>query len=342
MPRRLGLVLVGLGCSTDPAPGPGGETAAQPDTGSDTAAGFDRDGDGFLSWSATDDPAVADCDDTDPLVTPGTEVFVPAGPFTRGEAGVANAEPVRQITLSAYCIDRTEVTNAQFLTLLLEREALGRSNVDDADRPLFDVWDGDDEVPERLLDIEGGWSVQPGYEAHPVVEVWAWSAEFYCAQRGKVVPTEAQWEKAARGAVDERRFPWGDEPPDCERANFAPVPEGAAGEPELCVGDTAPVDAYATGASGSGVVGMAGNAAEWVSDWFDPDGYATDADTDPAGPAEGELYNDGVGEWIARVDRGGNHTSAAEWLGVSARFPEPEDATSNGVGFRCARLLTAP
>lgn len=328
----MGLLVLTIACVDAPPPG----------TPPDSGALDDLDGDGFPSWTLTDDPARADCDDADASVTPATEVFVPAGTFVRGEVGVANAEPVREITLSDYCIDRTEVTNARFLELLVAREAAGRSNLDDADRPLFDVWDSDDEVPERLLAIDGVWSVMEGYEDHPVVEVWEGSAEFYCAWRGQRLPTEAQWEKAARGAADARTFPWGDEAADCKKANYAPIPEGAEAEAELCDGDTTPVHTLSAGAGPGGVLGLAGNAAEWVSDWFDPDGYATGADTDPTGPPQGKAYDDGVGAWIARVNRGGNYRTADEWIRVSARFPEPEDATSNGIGFRCARALVAP
>jgi formylglycine-generating enzyme required for sulfatase activity len=100
-----------------------------------------------------------------------------------------------------------------------------------------------------------------------------------------------------------------------------------------------PVGSYPDGAGPTGITDLAGNVAEWVSDWFDPDAYADDPDTDPRGPAEGMVYDDGIGEYVARVDRGGNFLTVDPWIGVSARFPEPEAATSNGVGFRCARPL---
>lgn len=308
------------------------------DTG--TTDPIDLDADGYPDWRTTDDPNVADCDDADAAVTPATEVYVPAGTFTRGQVGVENAEPVRAITLSAYCIDRTEVSNAAFVEMLTTREGEGASNVDDLGRPLFDVWDDDDDIPERLAIVDGSWSVQESYADHPVVEVWNWSAAYYCAWNGQSLPTEAQWEKAARGATDARSWPWGDDPPDCGRANYS-YEEVIDGAPRLlaCFGDTVPVDALPDGEGPTGIAGLAGNVAEWVSDWFDPDAYVDDPDTNPAGPAEGQLYNDGVGEWIARVDRGGNFQATTEWMNVSARFYEPEDATSNGVGFRCARAL---
>jgi iron(II)-dependent oxidoreductase len=300
----------------------------------------DADGDGFPSWTTTRDPARADCDDADPAVTPDTERFVPAGPFVRGDDGLPWATPVRTITLSAYCIDRTEVTNEAFLVLLETREAEGLHNVDDEGRTLFDLADDDDIYAERLTWIDGAWGIQDGYARHPVVEVWEWSAELYCTSAGKALPTEAQWEKAARGDADARRWPWGDDPPLCEQANFVAAPEGTAEQDgHACVGDTTEIDAYPTGASPYGVLGLAGNVSEWVSDWFDPDAYATDPDTDPVGPPEGAEFYDGVGTFEARLTRGGTYLTLADSLEVSARNADPAEGTSNGTGFRCARPL---
>ena len=91
-----------------------------------------------------------DCDDASAAVTPEQEVYVPGGPFTRGTLAVPHAEPVRTITLKPYCIDRTEVTNADFVVLLEQREASGQPNADDQDRDLYDIWDADDDFPQRL------------------------------------------------------------------------------------------------------------------------------------------------------------------------------------------------
>lgn len=173
-----------------------------------------------------------------------------------------------------------------------------------------------------------------------MVEVWWSSADYYCARDGRTLPTEAQWEKAARGDEDARGWPWGDARPTCARANFVDVPDGTnPADHAGCVGDTTPVDAYPDGASAYGAMDMAGNVAEWVSDWFDPYAYASGPDVDPTGPAEGQTFDDGVGTYVARVARGGNFLQGPGELAVSARFPEPFDATSNGLGFRCARRL---
>jgi formylglycine-generating enzyme required for sulfatase activity len=314
---------------------PGGDD----DDSADTSAGdpVDADGDGFFAWPTETDPALADCDDDDPTVTPATERYVAPGGFVRGDDTLQWAAPARTLTLRGFCIDRHEVTNADFLALLVEREADGFSNADDAGRTLFDVYDDDDTYPERLRVSDGDWSIEEGYTEHPVVEVWNWSAEFYCGWRGKRLPTEAEWEKAGRGADDTRAWPWGDTAPDCGRANVAIRDDADVQAP--CVGDTVPVGSYPDGASPYGALDLTGNVEEWVSDWFDPDYYAEAPDADPEGPSEGQVFDDGVGSYVARVGRGGNYLLAGDELRLSARIPEPEEGTSNGVGFRCARGL---
>ena len=334
--------LLVLAACTDPAQKvdtAASDTPAPHDTS--TLEEIDADGDGAPHWRTARDPAQADCDDDDPAVTPATEVYIPAGSFSRGQDATRWSEPVRTISLAAYCIDRTEVTNEAFLALLVAREAEGAPNSDDAGQPLYDVDDNDDIYPQRLQFEGGVWSVEAGYAQHPVVEVWWWSVAYYCARTGRTLPTEAQWEKAARGGDgDARIWPWGDARPTCARANFVDVPEGT--EPmghAGCIGDTTPVDACPDGASPYGVAGMAGNVAEWVTDWFDPDAYASGPDVDPTGPAESQTFDGGVGTYVARLSRGGNFMQGPGELAVSARFPEPFDATSNGLGFRCARTL---
>ena len=320
----------------DTADTAGGDTA---DT-ADTANPDDQDGDGYLVWSAAADPALADCDDHDPAVNPTTEVYVPAGSFVEGRRGVAYAEPEREVELSAYCIDRTEVTHGAFLLYLQAQEALGYSNVDASGRELYSIDDlvSPDEFPARFTYDAGVWTVDPAFADHPVTEVWEYSGEDYCAWRGKRLPTEAEWEKAARGD-DARSWPWGDELPTCDRAAF--LLHGAPGQPdlELCYPLTVPVDSLPTNLSPYGAVGLAGNAAEWVSDWFAPEAYASEDAVNPTGPAEGQEFDDGIGTYIARVARGGNYTENADDIRSFMRHPEPEGATSNGVSFRCARGL---
>lgn len=339
--RPLAPLLLALACA-DPADSgaPAGGTAPGLDSGDtgDTGAAIDpddRDGDGFLHWSLTDDPAEADCDDDDPLVTPDTERLVAPGAYTRGrDDSEADQQPAREITLSAYCLDVHEVTNAAFVAFLEDQRALGRDNVTEEGEPLFDLWDDDDSVPERLAQAaDGSWSISEGYADHPVTEVFWWSGDAYCRWRGGRLPTEAEWEKAARG-LDDRTYPWGEAPLSCDLANMRPGREGAGGAAP-CVDDTTPVGSYPDGAGPFGHLDQSGNVAEWVHDWYQADYYAASPDTDPMGPVSGEapMYPDQG----ARISRGGAFANGDVFQRVSHRFPEPEGGSSNGIGFRCAR-----
>lgn len=317
--------------------------ATSPTDSADTAglpAEIDADGDGAPAWTGTGNPALADCDDGDPGVNPETEVLVPAGAFVEGEPGADWAEPQRTVELSAYCVDRTEVTHAEFLRYLEDQERRGYSNTDDEGRELYSIEDlvSPDEYPSAFTVDAGVWSVDPAYADRPVTEVWEYSGEDYCAWAGKRLPTEAEWEKAARG-TDAAPWPWGEETPDCDRAAFALVPPSPGVEAKLCYDLTVPVYSLLDNVSPYGAIGMAGNAGEWVSDWFSPTAYEDPDLTDPTGPERGEPFDDGVGTYVARIARGGNWAQQVERLRTFARVPEPEGGTSNGVGFRCVRPL---
>jgi iron(II)-dependent oxidoreductase len=332
------VILLLLACTQ---PGDSGDT-------SDTAPPLedDADGDGFLRWDAATDPALADCDDDDPTVTPATERLIPGGTFVRGETALEwnfllDTEPVRDIDLSPYCVDVFEVTNAEFVDFMEAQRDAGSTNQDAQGRPLFDFEDDDDTVPERILD-ETPYGIQDGYADHPVTEVWHWSGEAYCGGQGQRLPTEAEWEKAARGDQDARTWPWGDTAPTCDTANIRPGDEGAEG-PEPCLDDTTPVGDWPDNVSPYGLTDMVGNVAEWVHDWYQPDYYEPSddsPDTDPQGPSEGFVLTapDG-GDMVIRVSRGGSFASSLDSTRVSSRYLEPAEGTSNGVGFRCARSL---
>lgn len=307
---------------------------------SDTTPEVDLDGDGFLPASLETDPALVDCDDGDASVGPTTEQHLPAGSFWRGTDEVAESSPMRDISLSAYCLDRTEVTNAAFVAFLEARAAAGAPNVDDAGHTLYDFEDDDDTIPERIQDGgDGSYTIMEGYEAHPVTEVPWEGAVAYCAWRGQVLPTEARWERGARGDDDSRTYPWGEEEPSCELGNIRPGPEGVGGA-DPCVDDTVAVGGYPGGTSPWGLVDMAGNVAEWVMDWYDDDYYADSPDADPPGAAEPtwvDIEDIEVDGFYARVSRGGSYASGNFSDSVWFRYIEPDWGSSNGVGFRCAR-----
>jgi formylglycine-generating enzyme required for sulfatase activity len=174
---------------------------------------------------------------------------------------------------------------------------------------------------------------------HPINCVtWQMADEFCRAQSGSRLPTEAEWEFAARGP-DGRKFPWGDDPPTSEHLNacgkecLAWGKKNHIDEKSMYDGDdgfanTAPVGSFPKGKSRYGIQDVVGNVWEWVGDWYAP--YTTDAQTDPKGPDSGE----------ARVIRGGAWNGAfAAWVRPTFRYKDTPTKKSYGIGFRCAKSL---
>jgi len=235
-------------------------------------------------------------------------IEIPAGSFTMGsDDGPSDERPAHRITVPAFHIDRLPVTNADFAAFL---NAVGPRNAF-GDR-LFDFDDPDARIHKR----GSRWEADKGFENHPVVEVsWVGAREF-CAWRRKRLPTEAEWEKAARG-TDGRRYPWGNVPPDATRAQFG------AGYDE-----TAPVNGFPKGASPYGVEGLAGNAWEWVSSAYRP--YPYDARDGRENETPGPV----------RATRGGGHDSGPDEITVTQRgknLSRNPRAGHHNIGFRCSR-----
>jgi iron(II)-dependent oxidoreductase len=237
-------------------------------------------------------------------------VEVPAGAFTMGrDDGPEDERPAHRLTLARFLIDRLPVTNAEFALFLDARgprgEYQGRA---------YRRYD-DDDADARIHRKGERWRADAGLESHPVNEAtWA-GARDYCAWKGKRLPTEAEWEKAARG-IDARRYPWGDAPPDATRARFA------AGWTQ-----TVPVDALPAGASPYGALDMAGNQWEWVSSLYQPYPYS-------ASDGREDLQAAGV-----RGTRGGGHDSPASELTTTGRgrnLSRAPQAGHHNIGFRCA------
>lgn len=291
----------------------------------DGASCADQDGDGALH--AADCPGAPpeqlDCDDADPAVNPSTERWVTPGPFVMGsnseEAG-ADEGPLHVVTLSGYCLDRDEVTAGQFAAWLQQTNQRPRS---------ADI---------RNVDAQG--QVISGREQHPVEGVTWEEAQSFCRAQGKELPTEAQWEKAARGGCelgddaqrcdpsDLRQFPWGSAAPDCQRANHQRT---TGGMPTLCTADTLPVGSLPAGHGPYGHRDLAGNVWEYVRDGYHPAVYTADGvREDPGGP-EGAAYH---------VMRGGSWSTFSTNMRVANRHNEL--VMGSATGFRCARYTATP
>ena len=238
-------------------------------------------------------------------------VLVPASPFMMGSGPLdrqakPDEVPAHRVTLRAFYIDRFEVTQGQYRRFLADA---GRNNHRFCDR---DEPAAKDHTPSRETWNDG----DPESSRLPVVGVDWFDAAAYCAWAGKRLPTEAEWEKAARG-TDDRRYPWGDDW-NAGRANGASTLQG-----------TAAVGSYPTGASPYGAHDMAGNVVEWVSDWFDPSYYQQSPERNPTGPSSGQH----------RAYRGGTWFNDPVFL-RAARRPiarTTPDTRASVVGFRCAK-----
>jgi iron(II)-dependent oxidoreductase len=235
-------------------------------------------------------------------------VAIPAGPFTMGSnEGPEDEKPAHQVDVAAFSIDRFPVTNALYAEFLNSNSVSPVS----ASR-LYDFDDPDARIHRR----DGRWAADAGYADHPAVEVpWA-GAVAYCTSRGKRLPSETEWEKAARG-TDARRYPWGNELPDRRRARY-----------ESGFNETAPVDASPAGVSPYGVRDMAGNAWEWVSSAYRPYPYRSDDGRE-------DLKAGAV-----RGTRGGGHDSPASEITTTQRgrnLSRNPTAGHHNISFRCAR-----
>jgi len=226
-------------------------------------------------------------------------VYVPPGEFEMGSAaGERDQQPPHVVALDAFWIDRTEVTNGQYEQCV---EAGGCDPPAETGSYTRDSYYGDG-----------------AFVDYPVIYVSWDQAAAYCAWAGARLPTEAEWEYAARGS-EGRTYPWGSDLPDCRKANYW----GADGG---CVGDTAAVGAYPAGASWCGAQDLAGNVWEWVADWYASDYYARSPARNPTGPASGE----------SRVVRGGSWYHYRHLLQSTLRNYHAPGHRSHLVGFRCA------
>jgi formylglycine-generating enzyme required for sulfatase activity len=240
------------------------------------------------------------------------QVYVPAGSVHMGgldvHADVKDELPAHNVSLDAFWIDQLEVTNAMYMLCVQAGSCTPPKDWASNKRPSY--FNNEE------------------YKDYPVVHVTWEQADAYCTWAERRLPTEAEWERAARGD-DFRNYPWGDEPPSEVYANF-----------NRLIDDTSRVGSYAAGASPFGALDMAGNVWEWVSDFYGTDYYKASPEFNPTGPATSSTY--------LRVIRGGSFQDEWTDLRVSKRGaalgPDPaaryDDPNRNGehsskIGFRC-------
>ena len=314
--------------------------------------------------------------------TPKGMVWVPAGEFSMGSnhpLGRRNELPIHRVYVDGFYIDETEVTNAQFAEFV---EATGYVTMAEKAPTKEEIMEllppGTPEVDEKQLvaaslvfvstrrpvplnDPTLWWSWTPGADwkhplgpdssiedkmDHPVVQVSWYDAEAYCKWAGKRLPTEAEWEYAARGGLDEKPFGWGDEAlsedkPQCNIWQGSFPNENTKKDGYMY---SAPVKSYK--ANGYGIYDMAGNVWEWTNDWYRPDSYARqlakakkngdEVVRNPKGPTK--AFNPQNPRMPERMQRGGsflcNDTYCASYR-PAARMPCSPDTGLCHAGFRC-------
>jgi formylglycine-generating enzyme required for sulfatase activity len=283
----LGALLAGCGESKSCPPAPDAGVAGDPDLGAD------------LPRTCRQHEAECGTDEINAFgicLTAATMAKIPAGEFTMGRTEEGKPySPEHRVSVKEFLIDQTEVPVRHYKACV---------DCGACEPPLRD---GSHTGREPYYGNED-------YNYHPVIYVRWDDAKAYCEGIGKRLPTEAEWEKAARGA-DAAEFPWGADSPNKDRANFYGVRN-----------DTDPVESHEAGKSSHGLFNMAGNVWEWVEDTYDPSYYDGSPASDPPGPDPA----------VIKVMRGGGFMSSPDQLKTYFRAGEVGTAAFSYVGFRCA------
>lgn len=228
-------------------------------------------------------------------------VLVPAGEFIMGTNSpyYNDEKPAHKVYLDAFYMDKHEITNLQYQKFVQATDQPIPSHKTD---PEYDLWTKDG-FPAEIAN-------------HPVVNTGWLAADAYCKWAGKRLPTEAQWEKAARGA-DERLYPWGNQLPEALSVPFGKKWNGLQ--------TYQPVGSLPAAVSPYGVMNMAGNVAEWVSDWYDPQYYQNSPAKNPTGPETG----------FYKVVRGGSCFNVRYYLRCIDRDYDDTGNRPKEIGLRC-------
>jgi formylglycine-generating enzyme required for sulfatase activity len=224
-------------------------------------------------------------------------VEISEGPFTMGfdsTQALEDERPKHQVWLPSFFIDLHEVMTAQYAAFLAATHRLA-------------PWQW------NTVDLSQ-------HSDRPVIGVDWPGADAYCQWQGKRLPTEAEWEKSARG-TDGRSYPWGNQSPAKDLANFALGARFSYSQVLM------PVLSYERGKSPYGLYQMAGNVWEWVQDWYGADYYKTSPERNPQGPEQGKF----------KVLRGGSWSDLPEYLLTYGRFKLPPETRNSYTGFRCAK-----
>jgi eukaryotic-like serine/threonine-protein kinase len=264
-----------------------------------------------------------------PLTCPQGMIAIPGGSFFMGsDEGLAFEKPAHQVSLQPFCIDEFEVSVERYRSC----SEAGRCKRAATTNEWATITEKDHKTFDPLCNIR-----EPEERAkHPVNCVdWEMALKF-CREQGGRLPTEAEWEFAARGP-DGRKYPWGDDDPAADRLNACGkecmlwgqkhgVEEKSMYDADDGFPNTAPVGSFPKGASRYGVQDVVGNVWEWVADWYGE--YGKDEQTEPKGPESGD----------EKVIRGGSwNGSYASWVRPTFRYKDAPTKRSYGIGFRCAR-----
>jgi len=258
-----------------------------------------------------------------PAMAGGGMVLIKGGYFLMGSSDRDTPEderPAHRVSVDDFYMDIYEVTNGEYA------EFLNSVRPSEEERKRWVVIRNDLETEERrnwwpteIVYKGGRYRAVSGFERYPVLSVSWYGADAYCRWAGKRLPTEAEWEKAARGGLEGRSYPWGDAYPT------QGVVFGRLWEDRALPAPTMPVGSYLP--NGYGLYDMAGNVSEWVSDWYDPNYYRVSPEKDPPGPGKG----------VNKVIRGGGWKDTALMLRVSSRYYLTPSSLPMATGFRCAK-----